>query len=109
MKKYPEGSAEVPVRAGGDRGSGNHRSICSSSGSIVSSMITKHRVPPTDIGNGFCHEYAVRYLNTQGIWEKIGQRDDNDDLTKQGKKKIACFFLLKDLKKVCPTYCSAGK
>ena len=45
-----------------------------------------------DIGNGFCHEYAV-CTHTEGIWEEICQRYDNDDLTKQGEENRLLLFI----------------
>ncbi len=41
---------------------------------------------------GSAIKYAV-CTHTEGIWEKIGQRYDNDDLTKQGEENRLLLFI----------------
>jgi hypothetical protein len=42
------------------------------------------------------------------IWEQINQWNYNENLAQKGKK-IACFFLFRDLKTFWPMYCRSMK
>ena len=82
-------------------------SILFNSGSTVTSIVRKHKLPPITLDTG-----SARNTPWVPIFNAYGSKYVSGTTMKtlrNREKKTACFFLFKDLNTVCPIYCKSMK